>query len=425
MRRPPRQGAGRGRAPPAMRVCRAWLPPASLSSRSPAPRRSRLGRPGPGRRRSVAPGRRLGAPARRGGLVPRPALRAVELRGRTHRAARRAPRARAPRRATPAPFESLDDPLSSACACSNVSSASLIRLHPRRGRTHSPRGRDARPARRRRRRDDLGVRPNTSRTLVPMFSVVTTHGVYLRSIRAPPACARPRAGARLSACAHARHALPALQDEPRRDPQRRGPFQALRVPLDVRRACERFARSSSPDNSELGDDELLATVGVDAHVGGDAERRNPARARRPRRSAPGRPRSRTSRLSPNASRSLAAAAARQHDDVDARLLTEPRNAATIPSAARGPCTYVRRRHVRRGRLWIVVSTSRFAAASLPVTSPIRRGRSERTLARRGEEPFACELRLRRSSAAVRADAETLDRQRLQSEVALRVEPGRP
>ena len=66
-----------------------------------------------------------------------------------------------------------------------------------------------------------------------------------------------------------------------------------------------------------------------------------------------------------------------------------------------------------------MSTSRFAAASLPVTSPIRRGKQrQRALALGGEEPFGGELRLQPlERGEMRADAEALDRERPQPELA--------
>ena len=65
------------------------------------------------------------------------------------------------------------------------------------------------------------------------------------------------------------------------------------------------------------------------------------------------------------------------------------------------------------------STSRLAAASLPVTSPIRRGRRGKTpLAGGVEEPFGGEPLLQPlERGEVRAEAEPLDRQRAQAEVA--------
>jgi hypothetical protein len=64
-----------------------------------------------------------------------------------------------------------------------------------------------------------------------------------------------------------------------------------------------------------------------------------------------------------------------------------------------------------------VRTSRFAAASLPVTRPIRRGKLGR------EEPFGCERALQPLECReVRAETEALDREDLEPQVAaLRVQ----
>ena len=66
----------------------------------------------------------------------------------------------------------------------------------------------------------------------------------------------------------------------------------------------------------------------------------------------------------------AAAAARQHDDVDLGPRRTASSAATMPAAARSPLDERFRDEDARRREagWIVVRTSRFAAASLPVTS---------------------------------------------------------
>ena len=76
---------------------------------------------------------------------------------------------------------------------------------------------------------------------------------------------------------------------------------------------------------------------------------------------------------------------------------------------------------------IAVSTSRLAAASLPVTSPIRRGSArQRPLALGREEPLGGELALQPlERGEVVAEPEALDRERAQAEVAARFEQLRP
>ena len=110
----------------------------------------------------------------------------------------------------------------------------------------------------------------------------------------------------------------------------------------------------------------------------------------------------------------AAAAAREDDHVDARLLAErPQRLDDLAGGARPLDVGLRdeRRGPAGSGVWIVVSTSRFAAASLPVTRPIRRGssgsgrfRSAAKSPSRGERSLqALERR------QVRAEAEALDR----------------
>ena len=96
-----------------------------------------------------------------------------------------------------------------------------------------------------------------------------------------------------------------------------------------------------------------------------------------------------------------------------------RSRSTI--GARGPCTYVSATSTFAGgkRCTMCVSTSRFAAASLPVTSPIRRGKRGSGRLRVGrEEPLGRELALQPlERREMRAEAEALDRQHLQPQLA--------
>ena len=122
----------------------------------------------------------------------------------------------------------------------------------------------------------------------------------------------------------------------------------------------------------------------------------------------------------------AAAAAREHDDVDVRAARTARASASMtPCAARGPWTYVSATSTFAAgkRAWIVVMTSRFAAASFPVTSPIRRGSSGSARFRSAaNRPFCRELRLQPlERGEVRADAEALDRERAHAVVAALLE----
>ena len=74
----------------------------------------------------------------------------------------------------------------------------------------------------------------------------------------------------------------------------------------------------------------------------------------------------------------------------------------MPAAARGPCTSVSATSTRAGgkRIWIVLITSRRAAASLPVTSPIRRGkRGSARLREASKRPSAASVCFSRSIAA--------------------------
>ena len=74
----------------------------------------------------------------------------------------------------------------------------------------------------------------------------------------------------------------------------------------------------------------------------------------------------------------------------------------MPTAARGPWTRVSATRMRAGgkRVWIVVITSRRAAASLPVTRPIRRGKRGRgRLRAASKSPSSASACFRRSIAA--------------------------
>ena len=106
-------------------------------------------------------------------------------------------------------------------------------------------------------------------------------------------------------------------------------------------------------------------------------------------------------------------------------------AVAIAAAARGPCTYVSATRTFAGgkRCTMCVSTSCFAAASLPVTSPISRGnRGSGRLRSAAKSPSAASLRFSRSSAArYGAEPEALDRERPEAQLApllVELRPGR-
>ena len=122
----------------------------------------------------------------------------------------------------------------------------------------------------------------------------------------------------------------------------------------------------------------------------------------------------------------AAAAAGDDDDVDlGRVADRPERLDDRNRARAGPG----RRSPRRGSVpagseaVIAVRRSRFAAASLPVTSPIRRGRRGRgrlrSAAKRPSAASFCLQPLERRE--VLAEPEALDREGAQSEVAAGLE----
>ena len=116
----------------------------------------------------------------------------------------------------------------------------------------------------------------------------------------------------------------------------------------------------------------------------------------------------------------AAAAAGDDDHVGAALAQLP-SAVAIAGAAAGPGRTSRRRATCAGgkRAVIAVSTSRLAAASLPVTSPISRGiRGSGRLRVGGEQALGGELLLQPlERGEVRAEPVALDRERPEVEVA--------
>ena len=131
---------------------------------------------------------------------------------------------------------------------------------------------------------------------------------------------------------------------------------------------------------------------------------------------------RTSRSSLNGSRSSKLPPPRARTTTSISGASEiARSASAIAGAARGPWTYVSATSSRAGgkRAVIAASTSFFAAASLPVTSPIAsRQARQRSLAAGVEEPFRGELLLQPlERGEVVAEAEALDREGPQPEVA--------
>ena len=151
----------------------------------------------------------------------------------------------------------------------------------------------------------------------------------------------------------------------------------------------------------------------------------PARVRPPTRPGHGQPATaRTRRSSLNGSRSSKLPPPRVSTITSTSGCAQSSSQALRRSraAARGPWTYVSATSTFAAgkRLWIVAITSRFAAASLPVTSPILRGRSGSGRLRSvREESFACELRLQPfERGQMRTDSEALNGERAQPEVAL-------
>ena len=130
---------------------------------------------------------------------------------------------------------------------------------------------------------------------------------------------------------------------------------------------------------------------------------------------------RTTRSSENGSRSSKLPPPRASTITSAPRPHRSPIAVAIAAGARGPCTYVSATTTfAGGKRWTMcVSTSRLAAASLPVTSPIRRGkRGSGRLRRLVEQAFACELLLQPlERREVRAEAEALDRQRFEPQLA--------
>ena len=119
---------------------------------------------------------------------------------------------------------------------------------------------------------------------------------------------------------------------------------------------------------------------------------------------------------------LEAAAAAGEDDTS----TSGSRARRAPSTIAGAAALAlderlgdERRCAGGKRVVIAVSTSRLAAASLPVTRPIRRGRrGSGRLRAVGEQPLGGELRLQPlERGEVGAEPEALDRERPQAEVA--------
>ena len=303
-----------------------------------------------------------------------------------------------------AALEPLDDRLELALASSKVelSQRSLRRCRRRRAR------RSRRLLELRRRADEL---------------VASVHDRVAALER------RERARAVSRACVVSSRAVPALEREERRAGEplvrlrragRRGaPRHARRRACSARRVRARRSRSSA----RSGTTRRAAAVGVEARTSAarsqsgvscscpTAEttgtgRRRPRARRARRRTAAG----------PRSCRRRGRARSRRRRGGRGR-----RSQSRSTPAARGPA----RRSRRRGRspagsaARCAVSTSRFAAASLPVTSPISRGnRGSGRFRSAAKSPSAASFRFSRSSAARWAPRPiALDRQRAQAEVA--------
>ena len=283
---------------------------------------------------------------------------------------------------------------------------------------------------------DVDPAPRPERRGRAQLSVVGAHDrvAALERRRAARARAEPA-----PACSS--RASPALEQERRAAPSRRAasPRGACRARAPAacraraRRGCDAPSRSRSSGGERLarapraldelaeqllrvGDDELAGgSRRRGADVGGEvAERRVLLVPDRRDDGHGAAATARTTRSSLNGQQVLEApAAAREDDHVDAGLALEALQRVHDAGAARAAPGRASPRPARAragSGSWIAASTSRLAAASLPVTTPIRRGNrgsgacaTARTVPRRRArlEPF--------ERGEVRAEPEALDR----------------
>ena len=358
------------------------------------------------------------------------ALRGVELRShRRGRAPRRAATVRSPRRVRRRPRSSRSTICSSSRWASSKVGSSLTR-RARRTRRRRPRWRRASPGATAASRTTLVAAPDDRVAALERRLRRERGQPGRRRARAPRACARPRAGARAGG---ARAPLEALRSRSRRAAcaaaarRRSSAARPARARARARASARARGRAARQLQSS-GTTSRPAIVGVDARTSA-ARSQSGVSCSCPTAETTGTGHAataRTSRSSLNGSRSSKLPPPRA-----STITSTPgarrarRSASTIPGAARGPWTYVSATSTCAGgkRLWIAVSTSRFAAASLPVTSPIRRGQPrQRALPLGREQPFGRELRLQPlERREVRAEAEALDRERAQAEVAALLE----
>ena len=216
---------------------------------------------------------------------------------------------------------------------------------------------------------------------------------------------RSLAADRVEGCAAALDEEPGGSLEPRaRRPSSRSPWRSsdLRAP---RPSPARARSSEATSSSRSGTTSLAAAVGVDARTSAARSQSGvscscptalttgtgqPATARTTRSSLNG---SRSSKLPPPRARTTTSTSG------SAQIA---RSASTTASAARGPCTKVSATRSCAGgkRACTEAITSRFAAASFPVTSPILRGKRGSGRLRSGaNRPSPASFCFSRSSAA--------------------------
>ena len=262
-----------------------------------------------------------------------------------------------------------------------------------------------RARRRRRRRARRSTSPASTCSRRAHDLVAAVHDRVAALERRDAGSARPAARARVEACraalereqrraaaaARARRAAAARAARPRG--ARRGAAPSRERSSDAAQLASGRARRGAPPRS----------ASRRARRRRDRRAACPARARRPRRRGRCTPRPRARRARPRTAagprscRRRARARSRRR-----RGGTGRRSRSRSTAGARGPCTYVSATTTFAGgkRCTMCVSTSRFAAASLPVTSPISRGkRGSGRLRAASNSPSAASLRLSRSSAA--------------------------
>ena len=294
---------------------------------------------------------------------------------------------------------------------------------PRRADVDAVAGRERRPRRARRRRAR-----GRSRTRARAWRAATARSLPCAAARAS---ARPRARARAGArAARRRGAVRSREGRRARSARRRAPPLPFALEGAARAAGERGrgrGRGRSTSSAASGTTSSPAAVGVDARTSA-ARSQSGVSCSWPTAETTGTGHdatARTSRSSLNGSRSSKLPPPRATTTTSTSGPAHTRaSASTTAAAARGPCTSASATSTRAAgkRAEIVASTSRLAAASLPVTSPIRRGstgsgrfRSARTAPPRRASPSGA------PAGEMVAEAEPLDREGAEAEVAALLE----